>query len=446
MTHAVARFAFAAVVLFGMSARGAETPMPPASSGDATVTFNKHIAPLLFQHCAACHRPDEVAPFSLLTYEDARRRAKQLHVVTSQRFMPPWKSVAGHGSFVGERRLTDDEIALLERWAEQGAPEGDPKDLPPAPKFPEDWQLGQPDIVLTMPEAYEIPADGPDIYRNFVLKLELPPGKYLKAAEFRPANRRVVHHAVLAIDPTGNCRKQDEAEPEPGFKGGLNLPGQVLPGSMGVWTPGRDPLPLPDGLSMPWAAGADLVLQLHFHPSGKPESDRSSIGLFLTEEPPRKSMVDLIMIDRKIDIPPGERTYRTQDELTLPIDVDLLGVFPHMHLIGRDFKLTAHPPSGDAFPLLWINDWDFNWQSFYQYATPMKLPAGTRIVLEATHDNSADNVRNPSQPPERVVWGEQTTNEMTVAILQMVPQQGTELPKLIGAQRQRLLSIIQAQP
>ncbi|HUQ69990.1 MAG TPA: hypothetical protein VM165_10730, partial [Planctomycetaceae bacterium] len=392
--------------LLVLMSTGEAADQPRATAGkEAAVTFNKDIAPLFFQKCADCHRPGEVAPFALLTYADAKKRSQQLQTVTTDRFMPPWKSVAGHGTFQGERRLTSDEIALVARWVEQGAPEGAAADLPPLPKFPEGWRLGQPDLVVTMPVDYEIPAEGPDVYRNFVLPLEIPAGKYIKAAEFRPANRRIVHHAVLAMDVTGGSGKQDDADPAPGFKGGLNVPGQLFPGGLSTWTPGREPGPLPEGLSMPWKPGADFVLQLHLHPSGKPEVERSSIGFYLTDQPPQRSMLDLLMIDKNINIPPGEPAYRTRDEFTLPIDVEVLGIFPHMHLIGRDIKVTAHPPEGDPFSLLWIDDWDFNWQNFYQYAAPIKLSAGTRIVLEAVHDNSADNVRNPSTPPARVTWG-----------------------------------------
>jgi hypothetical protein len=340
---------------------------------------------------------------------------------------------------VDERRLTEEQIALISHWVEQGAVEGDAADLPPTPRFSEDWKLGEPDLVVTMPEPYEIPAEGPDIYRNFVFALDVPKGKYIKAAEYRPGNRRIVHHAVLAIDPFGKARKDDEADPAPGYKGSLNLPGQLFPGSLSAWTPGRDPLPLPEGLSLPWQEGADFVLQLHLHPSGKPESEQSTVGIYFTDERPRRSMADVVLIDRKIDIPPGEKTYRTHDELTLPIDMEAFGLFPHMHLIGREIKITAHPPEGDAFSLIWINDWDFNWQNFYQYAEPVKLPAGTRITLDAVHDNSAENFRNPSNPPARVTWGEQTTNEMSAAILQLVPVNEADMPKMYEAHRRRIL-------
>jgi hypothetical protein len=408
-----------------------------------TVTFNKDIAPILFRRCVECHRPGEVAPFSLLTYADAKKRATMIEAVISKGIMPPWKSVQGHGSFLGERRLAAEEIELIARWIKQGKSEGDPQDLPAPPRFTEGWKLGQPDIVVTMPSAYEIPAEGPDIYRNFVLPIEIPKGKYIKAAEYRPSNRKVVHHAVLSLDATGQVRKEDDADPAPGFAGNASPPGQLFPGSLATWTPGRDPLPLPDGMSMPWKPGADFVLQLHLHPSGKPEVEQSTIGFSLTDEPPQRSMIDVVLIDKKIDIPPGERSYRTRAQLTVPIDVETVGVFPHMHLIGRQFKLTAHPPQGDPFPMLLINDWDFNWQVYYQYAAPMKLAAGTRIVMEAVHDNSAENIRNPNQPPKRVTWGEQTTDEMSLAFLQLMPVREEEFGKL-GVREGGKLGVIRA--
>jgi len=419
---------------------------PHARQAAEAVTFNKHIAPLVFQNCAGCHRPGEVAPFSLLSYADVGKRAKQIGEVTKSHFMPPWKSVDGHGRFTGERRLSAEQIELIGRWVEQGAVEGDAKDLPQPPEFKDGWKLGPPDIVLTMPEPYEIPADGPDIYRNFVFDVKIPEGKYLKAAEYRPGNRKIVHHAALAIDIDGRARREDEADPLPGSKGSLSIPGRLLPGSLSAWTPGRDPAPLPEGISFPWHPGAALMLQLHLHPSGKPESEQSTVGLYLTDQPPQRSMADLALIARKIDIPAGEKEYRSKDEFTLPIAMQVLGLFPHMHLIGKDIKLTAHPPEGEPFSLLWINDWDFNWQGFYECAQPVKLPAGTRVVLETVHDNSADNFRNPFNPPQRITYGEQTSNEMSAAIVQFVPDKDEELPQLREKLRGRVIGTIVAAP
>jgi hypothetical protein len=431
-------------LFLGCGACFGEEPSTASADESSPVTFNEHIAPILFQRCAECHRPGEVAPFSLLTYADAAKRAAMIRDVTAQRLMPPWKAVEGHGKFVGERALTDAELELFARWAEQGKPEGDPADLPAAPEFSDGWALGEPDIVVEMPEEFAIPADGPDVYRNFVFALDVPEGKYVKAAEYRPSNGRVVHHAVLSVDRSGESRKRDEADPAPGYEGAGSPDGQLFPGCMATWTPGRDPVPLPEDLSMPWQRGADVILQLHLHPSGKPEVERSSIGFYLTDEPPRRSMIDLLLIDTKIDIPPGDTAYRTRAELTLPIDVELVGIFPHMHLIGREFRVTAHPQEGDPLPLLVIDDWDFNWQTYYQFVAPAKLQAGTRIVMEAVHDNSAENPSNPNQPPRRVVWGEETTNEMSLAFLQVMPLREADFEKLGGGRRGIKLGVIRA--
>jgi hypothetical protein len=294
-----------------------------------------------------------------------------------------------------------------------------------------------------MLEPYQVKADGPDDFRNFAFDLVVPEGKYIKAAEFHPSNRVVVHHAALMIDTNGEARKKDAADTGPGFEGAA-LPGPLLPGSLATWTPGRDPSPLPEGLSLPWKEGNALILQLHLHPSGKPEVEQSSIGFYLTDEPPRRSMVDMLLINTEIDIPPGERSYSARDEFTLPLDMEALGIFPHMHLIGREIKITAQlPGKEDPLSLLWINDWDFNWQGFYQYEKPVKLPAGTQIVMETVHDNSAENIRNPHSPPKRMRWGEQTTDEMSVTILQLVPSDEKDREKL-ASHRRRVLSEVAA--
>jgi hypothetical protein len=408
------------------------------------ITFNKHVAPILFNNCVECHRTGEVAPFSLLTYADAKRRAGTIAAVTSKGAMPPWKGSAAGAHFVGQRGLTESEIGLIADWVEQGRLEGEAEDLPAVPKFTEGWKLGEPDIVVQMPESFTVPAEGSDVYRNFVMDFELPAGRYIKAIEYRPSNRRVVHHALLTIDREGKARREEKDDDLPGsFSAGSPI-GQLLPGCMATWTPGRDPVPQPDGLSVPWTAGADLVLQLHLHPSGKFEVEQSSIGIFLTDQPPKRSMADILLIDTDIDIAPGEKQFKTRAEVTLPIAVEAMGLFPHMHLIGRKMHLIAHPPQGEPIPLLQIDDWDFNWQTYYQYKDSIKLPAGTRVVLEAVHDNSADNPANPSNPPQRVTWGEQTTNEMSLAFFQIVPMNEPDFDQLLPYLKDSPLGFIRA--
>lgn len=411
----------------------------------ASPTFNKDVAPLVFEHCAKCHRPGEVAPFSLLTYTDVAKRAELVLSVIERHAMPPWKPVPGHGAFSNGRRLSDAEIATVRKWSEAGAVEGNAADLPKAPEFADGWQLGEPDLVLTMPEAATIPADGRDVYLNVLLPLKVPAGKFIKAAEFRPGNRRVVHHAVLFIDTSGEARRRDEAEPGLGFHAGSS-PGRFLPGSLGIWTPGHDAMPLGDGLSMPWPDNADLVLNLHLHPSGKSETEQSSVGIHFTDEPPQRSLVDLLLIDKQIDIEPGDAAFRTADAGALPIDMEVLSIFPHMHLIGKEMRLTAKLPDGATKPLLLIDDWDFNWQNIYEFAAPVRLPKGTVIEMQAVHDNSADNPQNPQDPPKRVRWGEQSFDEMSLAFITLRPADEADLRTIPpGADRKRMKLAIRPQ-
>ena len=398
-------------------------------AGQEVPTYCRDIAPVINNNCVTCHRPGEVAPFSLRTYNDVRKHGRLISTIVQDKIMPPWKPVPGYGDFLGERRLTDEQVALIQKWVKAGMPEGDRKDLPTPPTFPSGWQLGTPDIVLEMPEPYQLPAEGGDIHRNFVLPLEIPEGKYIRAVEYRPSNPRVVHHAVLMMDTTQSCRKKDEADPGPGFTQ-VFIPATMLPGNVGIWTPGRKPMPMPEGFSFPWPKGADFVLQLHLHPSGKPELEQSKVGIYLTDQPPVKSVVDMFLEDRRIDIPAGEKAYHTSDFLFLPVDVDLLGVFPHMHWLGKDVKVTAKVPGGEEKTLLWINDWDFKWQLYYEYSKPVRLPAGTEITMQCVHDNSADNPNNPSLPPQRVRYGEQTFDEMSDVVIEVIPLEKSDTSKL----------------
>lgn len=422
------------------------TSLVASSVVAAPPTFHTDIQPLLAKHCAACHRPGEVAPFSLLTYADAAKRAEQLAEITARRAMPPWKPLPGDVSFRGERRLSDAELKTLHAWAEAGAPEGTPITQPAASSndtkpskadVVATWHLGEPDLTLTLAEPIAIPADGRDLYVNMILPLTVPTGKFVKAIEFRPGTPRVVHHAVLFMDTSGKAKERDAATSEQGFQA-VTPPGRFLPGSLAIWTPGRTPRPLAEGLSLPWPRDAALVLNLHLHPSGKPETERSKVGVYFTDEPPTKSLFDLTLIDTKIDIAPGDKQFRTVDRATLPVDLEAVTIFPHMHMIGREIRVTAKLPDGTTRTLLNISDWDFNWQDLYEFATPVRLPKGTEVTLEGVHDNSADNPQNPSSPPKRVRWGEQTENEMSLAFLSLTPVNESDLTRFAGAERGKL--------
>lgn len=401
----------------------------PATAADE-VTFNKHVAPILWKNCAGCHRPGEVGPFSLLEYKDAAKRAEFLRDITASRRMPPWKPEPGYGEFRDARRLSDDEIQTIARWVASGAREGDPKDLPALPRFPEGWQLGEPDLVLKMPEPFTIPADGRDIHRCFVIPIPIDSDRTVAAFEFRPGNSRVVHHSILYLDSTGAARRKDRADGKPGY-GTFGSPGIVPTGGLGAWAPGVRPYWLPDGVGKFLKKGSDLVLQIHYHPSGKEEKDQSMVGLFFTKKPAEKVVVGLATATRGLYIPAGaKRHVVTAENEPLPVDVQALAISPHMHLLGKEIKVTATQPDGKVVPLIWIKDWDFNWQGTYPYARPVRLPRGSVIKMEAVFDNSADNPRNPTHPPRVVTWGEQTTDEMCLCSVQLITDSRDDLKKV----------------
>ncbi|MBX6314299.1 MAG: ascorbate-dependent monooxygenase [Isosphaeraceae bacterium] len=387
---------------------------------DEDPTYTKDIAPILWKHCAGCHRPGEIGPFSLLTYQDAAKRASFLKEITASRRMPPWKAEPAFGAFHDVRRLSDAEIQTIAAWADAGAPEGDPQDLPPRPQFPEGWQLGEPDLVLKMPEPFEVPASGRDLQRCFVIPIPITSDKTVTAVEFRPGNRRVVHHALLYLDTTGTARRKDEADPGPGYNtfGG---PGILPTGGLGGWAPGAMPRRLPEGIGKYLRGGSDLVLQIHYHPDGKLETDQSVVGIYFTKTPAKKLVAGIAVRSRNLYIPPGEKRHHvTAQSAPLPVDVQAIGIAPHMHNLGREMKVVAETPDGRTVPMIWITDWDFNWQGQYLYQEPVRLPKGTVFKVDAYYDNSADNPRNPNKPPKLVTWGEQTTDEMCLCGVQVV--------------------------
>jgi hypothetical protein len=395
-------------------------------------TYHRDIAPILWKNCAGCHRPGEIGPFSLLGYRDAARRAGDLAKITNSRKMPPWKAEPGFGSFHDERRLNEQEIKKIAAWADAGAPEGDAKDRQAPPKFPDGWQLGTPDLVLKLAEPYTVPAEGTDVYRCFVIPIPIDSDKTISAVEFRPGNRKVVHHALLFLDSTGAARARDLLDPGPGYSS-FGGPGILPTGGLGGWAPGAMPRFLPDGIGKFLRKGSDLVLQIHYHPDGKPETDRSTVGIYYTRTPARKIVVGIAVRTRDLDIPPGEpRHHVTAQSKPLPADVQVIGITPHMHYIGKEMKVVAQTPDGKTVPLIWIKDWDFNWQGQYQYTSAVPLPKGSIIKLDAYYDNSEANPNNPSRPPKRVRWGLQTTNEMCLLGVQVVTDSLADLRKVVA--------------
>jgi tetratricopeptide (TPR) repeat protein len=401
----------------------------------APVTFTEHVAPIVFRHCASCHRPDGPAPFSLLTYEDVRQRATLIADVTRRRYMPPWKPDAPSGTFVGERRLADVEIGRLNQWAISGAPKGDPARLPPMPKWAAGWQLGEPDLVVSFPE-YTLRADGLDVFRNFVLPIPGPGLRYVRGVEFRPGSS-AVHHANIRIDYTRASRRMDENDPGPGYVGLIARSADYPDGHFLGWTPGQFPPTAPKGLAWRLAEGADFVVQLHMRPTGKPERVQPTIGLFFTGEVPSSLPVMLRLGRQNIDIPAGEAGYRSIDEYVLPVDAEIHALQPHSHYRATTVRAWAALPDGSTRSLISIPEWDFGWQDVYRLADPFWLPAGTRLHTEYVFDNSTRNRRNPESPPKRARWGFRSSDEMGDVWIQAMTRSDTDRARLAQDYRRR---------
>ena len=419
------------VALMGSGSVAATAQSPPGAPGH-TPTFADDIAPLVVEHCAPCHRPGAVGPFPLLTYDDVRRRARQIAEVTASRFMPPWKPEPGFGGpFLGSRRLSDADVALFRRWADAGSPAGDLSRVPPQPDWPQGWRLGAPDVVVTMPEPYIVPADGPDTFRNFVLPIPIARTAFVAGIEFRPGNARVAHHANLRLDRTRSSRQLDERDPQPGYDGPISPQAHYPDGHFLGWTPGQLPPLAEPGMAWRIEPGSDFVIQLHMQSTGRPESIQASVGLYFTDDPPVRTPVMMRLGRQSIDIPPGERRYVIRDRFTLPVGAELIGVQPHAHFRATEINGFATLPDGRTEPLIRISDWDFNWQDVYRYETRPFLPAGTTVAMEYVYDNSAANPRNPDDPPRRVRFGQFSNDEMGDLWLQLLPRSEADRQALV---------------
>jgi Flp pilus assembly protein TadD len=383
----------------------------------AAVTFAQNIAPIVYQNCAPCHRPGETAPFPLLSYADVKKRAAQIAAVTHNGFMPPWLPEEGYGDFAGSRRLSAEQIRTIADWVAEGAPEGE--NVPTPPRFREGWQLGTPDLVLEAPEAARVPDSGLDVYWNFIFRPNVAKTRYVRAVEIRPGNPRVVHHANLMIDRTGSA-------PGTGFPG-MDVTILRSPfdpdGHFLFWKPGSVPHSELAGFAWRLEPGNALVLNTHMHPSGKPEEVRPTIGLYFTEKPQTRFPLLLqLEDDEDLDIPAGAADFTVSDSFRLPMDVDVLAVYPHAHYLGKRLEAYATLPDGTRKWLIRIPQWDSNWQAVYDYREPLFLPKGTVIAMRYHYDNSAANPRNPHQPPRRVRAGNETTDEMAHLWLQVLPR------------------------
>jgi Flp pilus assembly protein TadD len=400
-------------------------------------TYTHDVAPLLVDRCGMCHHPGGSAPFSLLTYADVRRRATQIATVTSRRFMPPWKADPADGPFIGQHPLDDREIALIRRWVDEGAVEGDPLDLPASVRraqggrvWTEGWQLGTPDLVVTLPQPYTLQAEGSDVFRIFVIPLPVDRMRFVRGLQFRPGNPAVVHHANIRVDRTPASRALDEADPGPGYSGLILRSAEYPEGHFLGWTPGQIAPLLPKDLAWRLDRHTDLVVETHMQPSGKPEAVQPSIGLYFSDEAPTRTPAMLRLGRQNIDIPAGDGHYTITDSYVLPVDVEIQAVQPHAHYRARQIRGEATLPDGTKRPLIRIDDWDFRWQHVYQYVTPFWLPKGTTLSMEYRYDNSAANVRNPEHPPKRARWGQRSSDEMGDLWIQVLTRDEPDLVTL----------------
>ena len=399
-------------------------------------TYNQNIAPLLNAHCVECHRPNESAPFPLTTFEDARKHATQIATVTHSRYMPPWPPEPGFGDFAGSRRLSESQIQALQKWAASGAPEGPPK-LPSntPPQTNPGWKLGPPDLIVTMPQPYTLSAQEKDVFRNLILPVNITQSRFVRAVELHPGNPRLVHHANIVIDRTRSLRIRDHEDGQPGFPGmdvETESAGEDFePDSHFLfWKPGTVAQPEPEDMAWRLDPTTDLVINLHLQPSGKSEQIQPEIGLYFTDKPPtRQPMLVQLEHDGAINIAPGAGQIIT-DELKLPVDAQLLAIYPHAHYLGKRIEAWAILPSGKRLELIRINHWDINWQAAYTYEKPINLPKNTKLAMRITFDNAAGT--------QLVKAGNRTADEMGHVWLQLLPRQQERLDLHLAVMRRRL--------
>ena len=403
-------------------------PLPETPGVASKPTYCKDVAPILQKNCQECHRPGQVGPFALETYEQARKRAADIANVVEDRSMPPWKAAPHVGvKFKDARTLSDQQIATLVAWSEAALPRGTWLTCRRLLEFPDDWQLGKPDLVVDIGADFAVPADGDDIYRCFVVPTHLEKDQYVSAVEYRPGNRRVVHHVLAYVDTSGKARERDASDPGPGYTcfGG---PGEPIHGGLGGWAPGNLPSQLDEGIGRSLPRQSDIIVQVHYHPRGKAETDRTRIGLYFAHKPVKQIIHAAAALNPELELPPGKSNIEVKAAWPVPVDMVAHAVTPHMHLLGRDMLMSVKFPDGRVQDLIRIDDWDFNWQYTYNFEKPLDIPKGSVLNVVAHYDNSSSNPRNPNKPPKLVKWGEATTDEMCIGFIALT-KKGQDLTK-----------------
>jgi hypothetical protein len=448
-------FVAAVVPVFLMASAASALAQPTTASAP---TFSKDVAPIFFSQCTTCHRPGDVAPMSLLTYKEARPWARSIAAAVKSGTMPPWHADPAIGQFHNERRLTDAQKATILAWADAGAPEGNPQDLPEPPRYGDGWTIGEPDVVLTMQEDYPIPATGTVPYVYFEIPANFDEDRWIQAWEMRPGNRKVVHHVIVSVRPPqanvaaqqllmaiaggpGQAGQANQASGAPRplpmftFADGMEIPagqtgGRPLPperqrkptemdrprprgtgASIGGYVPGNSNRVLPDGHAIRLPKGSSLVFQVHYTPIGEATTDRTSLGLIFAKEPPKVPLVSAALVHGGLRIPPGAADHRVDAEMTINRDIRLFSLVPHTHVRGKRWKYDVIYPDGRRETILSVPNYDFDWQHEYIFREPLQIPAGTRLLASAWYDNSTANKSNPD-PKAEVLWGDQTWEEM----------------------------------
>ena len=375
-----------------------------ASKDVATPTYAQQVSRIIQKNCEGCHRPGQIGPFSLTNYKEVSAFKAEIKRVTQARVMPPWSAVPGHGEFKNERRLSAEDIATLARWVDADAPLGDAKDLPAKVAYNDGWAFGQPDMVFTPSESFTLTGNGPDEYRCFVMPSGLTEDRYIRGTEVRPGNRKIVHHVRTFADLSGQARKLDEADPKPGFDCSLGMASIYKRIGLGGWAPGLTPGLAPENIGALFPKGADVVMEVHYHKSGKTEPDHSTFGVYLNKGAVEHVAKSAPIANPFIKIPAGAVKHEEHASYTFRKDVIATGVLPHMHLLGVEMKMTAVFPDGTSKELVWANPYDFNWQTHYVFKEPMLFPAGTKIEIVGYYNNSDSNPKNPYKPLKEIRW------------------------------------------
>ena len=423
----------------------------------AKVDFVQHIAPIVHSKCTGCHRQGQSGPFELRSFDDVRSRAATIQAVIHDQYMPPWKLVNEDIEFAHDRRLTEQEIQLLDKWIDLDMPAGDLSQLD-IPVYKSGWSLGEPDAVLKMNGRFQVPADGPDLYRSFLIPASFTEDKWVKAVELRPKARGALHHALFFVDTTGEAKRKDGQDGKAGLSGmrflrtGQNRQNARSGSAIGIsglggYVPGTTPNKLPQDLAMYLPAGGDIVMQTHFHPSGKVEWEEAELALYFANEKPTRQMVPVQMPPlfgrlAGIDVAPGEDKFVIHDSYTLPVDVEGVQIGGHAHYICREMSMKATLPSGEQIELLTIDDWDLDWQDQYLFKSLVPLAAGTKLDVRLRYDNSADNPENPHSPPKRIKWGRESTDEMGSVTLLLVAKNEDEREQLQSSYREHVIAAL----